>query len=265
MSLPSPPTYMIPALQVTEVIEAALTERPQIRQVLDVFPRDMTKLVSYGFEIPVITQQDLSLQSARRYLCILSGSDRTPKTETHERRLSGLLHIGPPSNLILLDAQLSTRWANYVIAHEIGHFFGDLLLIRQQWLAHFPDQRDDILKAFAWQPHNDMLDLQALIRGLPPRPRPILARGYGELLETEAREHQADLVARELLAPWRILAALASHHTVPELESLLYQDYGLPKRVTHYYAADLHDAYDKPTSFIDRLFAPVDPQDPSST
>ena len=251
------PAYMARAFEVASIIETSLAKHALLMPLLQRFPRDMTKLTSYGFEIPIITQVNLSIRSAANYLCVLSGARHSAMAALNldrDRRLFGLLHIGPPASVILIDADLSTYVINYVIAHELGHFFGDLLLVRQQWLTQLPEQHEEIQKAFEWQPHNGLLDLQAFLHGLPPRPRPILARGQGELLETEARERQADLVARELLAPWRIVEPLAPQCNRNEIALALHHEFGLPKYIARDYADDIRYACEPPRSLVDRLF-----------
>jgi hypothetical protein len=247
---------MAHALEIAGLIEATLDERPFLKPLLAVFPRDIVKLASYGFEIPIVRQPNLSVRSARHYLCLLGGSTSLPRMPTQERRLFGLLHIGPPSNVILLDTSLSTRMSNYVVAHELGHFVSDLLLIRQRWLQHLPGQHAEIVSAFEWRHNDGMLELQALIRGLPPRPRPILARGREELLQTAAIERHADLVARELLAPWRLVLPLAQQRDQSMLSVLLRRDFGLPKYIADSYAEDLLNACAPRDDLIDRLFSP---------
>lgn len=253
-----PPTYLYRPLQIVEGIESSLATSPSALPLLQQFPRDMAKIISYGYEIPIFRQTNLSIQSAARYLCILSGRNPHGSMPQQDRKLYGLLHVGPPATVILLDADLPDRMANYVIAHELGHFVGDLLIVQQRWLTQLPDHLGEIMRLFAWQPHDHMVELLALLHGLPPRPLPILERGSGESLATEARERQADLIARELLAPWKIVATLAQHLAVDDLSVQLSREYGLPRHVARNYANEIRTTANPPRDLIDRLFAPFD-------
>ncbi len=226
--------------------------------LLQCFPRDVAALASYSLDIPIIRQPRLSTHRAHEFFCALRDSDQTnTDMASQDRLLDGLLHIGPPSNLILIREEISSLSTNYVIAHEISHFFADVFMVQQRWMRSLPERVDEIKRLFLWQRKDDWLELQALIKGLPSRPRQIMSRGRAELPETAARERQADLISRELLAPWHIVAPLFAQNETGDFLTLLRQQFGLPRWVAQDYLDNLSVALSPHPDAIDRLFGPL--------
>jgi hypothetical protein len=219
------------------------------------FPRNLQEIAICGLEIPVQYQSPLTLSTARRYICIL---DRAKPKETGEdRQLYGFLHVGPPSNLILIEETLPPDVRNYVLAHELGHFLADVITIQQRWLKSLPEHKDMIVQAFNWQHTDPWLELCALIKGLPARPKTITARGAATTGETYEREILADLIARELLAPWDMAISLHQRHTPATFFVALQHTFGLPEDIAHYYQDEVRRYLEPQASVLNRLFAPM--------
>jgi Zn-dependent peptidase ImmA (M78 family) len=239
---------------VIDALQSLLAEKPEVRA--NSFPRDLERLIIYGLEIPVVTMPDLTLDEAAKYLCILRGK-LIQVNEVLDRKLYGLLHVGPPCNIIFIREGLQPHVRNYVLAHELGHFLIDVFLIRRLWLKTLPEQKIAIERAFMWQEYDAWLDLHALIKGLPPRPGAITARGKQIAPETSEREVQADLFARELMAPWDVVSPLFELNGETDFIRLLHAQFGLPKRVASYYYSDLRRYLKPHPDVIERLFAPL--------
>jgi len=220
------------------------------------FPRNMESLIVYSLEIPVVRIQDLTLAAASRYLCALRGKTEA-FNEINNRNLYGLLHIGPPCNIIFVREDLPAHIRNYVLAHELGHFLIDVFSVRHLWLKTFPEQRDAIERAFKWQEANALLDLQVLIKGLPPRPRAITSRGEEMAPGTSEREIQADLFAREFMAPLQLVSDLFRANAGADFIKLLREQFGLPQRIAKGYYLELRLWLEPKADFIERLFAPL--------
>lgn len=252
------PVFMAHAAWIARAIEDVMSQEPEGVQLLQRFPRDVAALASYSLDIPIVRLPQLSTHSAHQFFCALRGIDQ-PHTDiaTPNRLLDGLLHIGPPSNLILIREEISILSANYIIAHEIGHFFADVFMVQQRWMQSLPERVDQIKRFFSWQHKDDWLELQALIKGLPARPRQIMGRGRAELPETTPRERQADLIARELLAPWHIVAPLFLYTETGDFLTPLRQQFGLPRWVAQDYLDNLRAALSPRPDAIDRLFGPL--------
>lgn len=221
------------------------------------FPRNMEALISLGLEIPLIYLDELTLQTAAEYLCILQGETVPPNDKAIDRPILGLLHVGPPTNLIFVKKGLPYHISNYILAHEIGHFLADIFYIKQRWTLAMPNQTETIRQAFTWGNFNnwDWLELCSLVKGLPARPTTITGRGQLEQEETNERELMADLIAREILAPW-ILVVPIFHRTTSKEEfcQMLQEDYGMPRKVAGLYYLDLKQALSPRPSFTDLLF-----------
>lgn len=243
-----------PVFAVLHALQSLLAEKAMAQANL--FPRDIERIIVYGLEIPVIKMTDLTIDTAARYLCALQGK-LISASEIANRKLYGLLHVGPPCNIIFVLEGLPRHIRNYVLAHELGHFLIDVFSVRQLWLKTLPEQKDAIERAFMWQEYDACLDLQSLIKGLPSRPRVITARGKQIAPETSEREIQADLFAREFMAPWNIVSPLFESNSKEGFIKLLLEQFGLPKRVASYYYYDLQQCLKPQPDVIERLFAPL--------
>jgi len=251
------PSFLAHAAWIARQIEEIMSQKPEGAQHLQRFPRDIAALASYSLDIPIIRQPHLSVQHAHEFLCLLQGDLPTSSVDMQDRPLYGLLHIGPPSNLILISEELSTPFANYVMAHEISHFFADVFFVQQRWSHSLPEKTHEVRLLFSWQQRDGWLELQALIRGLPPRPTQIMARGSRELPETAARERQADLIAREILAPWSLVAPLFVEYGSKEIAGILGEHFGLPKWLALGYQNTLEKTLSPHDDVVDRLFRPL--------
>jgi len=251
------PLFLAHAAWIARQIEDVMGQAQAGTQLLARFPRDVVALASHGLEIPVLRQPHLTVQHAHEFFCILRGDSPTPDTALLDRPLYGLLHIGPPSNLILIEEELPTPVANYVLAHELSHFFADIFIVQQRWEHSLPENMDGVRRLFSWQQRDGWLELQALIRGLPPRPKPILARGVREMPETAEREQLADLIAREFLAPWSMVAPLFVQYGQKEIVELLRERFGLPGWVARGYRNTLDTTLSPHRDVVDRLFGPL--------
>lgn len=244
------------AFSTASALEQLIKRKPLFKPSFNHFPRDIGSLVLDCLEIPVIQIPHLTLHATHQYLCILSGEDSsTPSLD--DRPLLGLLHVGPPVNIVFLRADLPAHIANYVLAHELAHFVGDIFSVQGLWLKSLPDQTQAVEEAFNWQNVDPWLDLQIAVKGLPTRPRAITGRKNSLTRETSEREVQADLTAREILAPWDETVRLFSQGNEQEVVSLLRQRFGLPLRIAVGYYDDLRRCLNPPPNTTDRLFRPL--------
>jgi hypothetical protein len=175
-----------------------------------------------------------------------------------DRPLLGLLHVGPPSNLILIKDGLPEYIRNYVLAHELAHFLTDIFFVRNLWLSALPDQAAEIIRAFSWQDYDDWIEFDAYIKGLPIRPSAIVARGRKQLPETSDKEWDADLIAREILAPWdEAVSIYKSCATRRDFLRVMCSKFGLPARIAFYYYDDIRQALIPPQDLFSTLFSPT--------
>ncbi len=241
------------ALSVTKAIYELADNNFENNQLLERFPRDIESFILSSLEIPVVRLPNLSLQRASHYLCALTKNAVLVEEGAEDRPLYGLLHVGPPSNIIFVRDGLSTSIVNYVLAHEIGHFMADVFWIHRLWIATMPEKKAAIQKAFAWENLDGDLELAAVIKGLPDRPKTITGRGSVIAQDTSQREIRADLIAREMLAPWEIVSKIFRPNK-QEMSRLLQQQFGLPKKIAAHYSDDLTQCLTNHPDTIDRLF-----------
>jgi hypothetical protein len=246
-----------PQMQRTFSMAAALYnilgERPEAQ--INLFPRNVEQIITFGLEIPIRRMLPLTIREAYRYLCILYGESESPVIPIADRKLYGLLHIGPPCKIIFVRDKLSPQVHNYVLAHELGHFLADVFRIQQLWLKSLPEQKQSIERAFAWHQCDARLELYAFIKGLPSRPEKIINRGQTISPETVEREIQADLFARELIAPWDVISPLFQSNNKLEFVTLLYEEFWLPRRIADSYWEDLRRYLAPQPNAIEGLFS----------
>src|SRR5437016_5321436 len=225
--------HMQRVIAITDALYSFLSDKLNVFDLK--FPRDIERLILYGLEVPVIRKLNLTLHIAAQYLCILRGESPKGRGDIANRELYGLLHVGPPCNIIFIREDLPDHIRNYVLAHELGHFLADVFLIQQLWLKTLPEQEETIERVFSWQEYDAFLEFCGVIKGLPNRPKAIVGRGYALAPETTEREIQADLIARELLAPWDTVSALFQPNKHREFITLLREQFGLPLKIAAYY------------------------------
>lgn len=254
---PSP--AMLKAMSAARTVADLVSVQPGGSALLETYPRDMAAILQQGLEVPMVEMADLTVRTSADYLCILRGDPTPIELQTRDRLLMGLFYAGPPCALIFIQEGLAAQIRNYVLAHELGHFVADVFLVRQLWLRSLPEQREAIHRVFAWHEMDGYLEIAALFRGLPTRPHAIMGRESRATTETADREIQADLIARELLAPWDEVAAqfLPGKANRRDMLALLHEHYGLPLKIAAYYCNDLQLYLAPKPSLTDRLFAPL--------
>ena len=253
MDLPQPVAAVQTAVR---TLEGLLLADTGYHPALATFPRDIESLILYGLQLPVVRLPDLTPQAADSYLCRLCGIGLPATPGENSRDLYGLLHVGPPCNAIFLRAGLAVHIERYVLAHELGHFLADVFLVARLWAASLPQCQEAIRRAFDWQEFDPLLELQAAVKGLPRRPHAILARGSALEADTAQREIQADLIARELLAPWEAVAPLFAPDQRLAFARRLQREFALPLQIGTAYFDELKHHYAPLPDLIDRLFAP---------
>jgi hypothetical protein len=230
-----------------------LAERPEAG--INLLPRNLERVITFGLEIPIKRMQPLTIREAYRYLCALYGPSESAVNSIVDRTLYGLLHIGPPCKIIFVRDRLSPQVHNYVLAHELGHFLADVFRIQQLWLKSLPEQKEAVERAFAWRECDARLELYAFIKGLPSRPEKIISRGQAMSPETVEREIQADLFARELIAPWDAVTPLFQANNKLDFITLLYEEFHLPRRIADGYWEDLKSYLAPQPNAIEGLFS----------
>lgn len=197
-------------------------------------------LVVFHLELPIVFVPHLTPKSSYEYLCSFYSSNiPVNEGELDDRSLFGLLHIGPPENIILLQEGLPEHIENFVVAHEIGHFLADVFIVKELWLKLMPAKADAIKNLFNWNSHDPGIELEALIKGLPRLPSSIVGRGQHLQSDTSGSEIQADAVAREIIAPWRIVSEQYRPNDRHRMVEVLRKDFGLPRKIAWYYYDEL--------------------------
>src|SRR5437016_1225602 len=97
---------MIRVAVMTETVAALLGE--SYESLLTSFPRDIERIITFAVQVPVIKQQALTISAVTKFLCAIRGN-QIDSLEMSDRKLNGLLYVGPPSPLIFINTSLPTH------------------------------------------------------------------------------------------------------------------------------------------------------------
>ena len=127
-----------------------------------------------------------------------------------------------------------------MLAHELATS-SPTYSCRRLWLKSLPEQRDAIHRALRMAGIRPLFGDKRTTKGLPDRPQAIMGRGLQLPVRRLTGRYMADLIARELLAPWEKVAAqyVPGDGNRPHMIRLLREQYGLPLRIAAYYCSDL--------------------------
>jgi hypothetical protein len=223
-------------------------------QLLSSFPRDIERIITFALQVPVLKQRELTISTVTEFLCAIRGNP-TAILASSDRKLHGLLYVGPPSSLIFINATLPAHVQAYIMAHELGHLLADVFLVQQLWLKSLPQREEAVRKHFIWEDVDvdPWLELRAFLKGLPPRPHTIVGRGTAFIPETTEREIIADLFAREFLAPWSKLESLYKANNKRAFSEIARSVFHLPLRVAANYYDDIDLSLGRRSDIFDRL------------
>jgi hypothetical protein len=245
------------AILIAELFTDALVGMNISSLHLDQFPRDIRRLVRDGLEIPVRTVPELTLHKAYQRMARYGNHETILKQNSPDRHLYGFLNVGSPLTIVFVEQTLSIQTQNFVIAHELGHYLADVYVLQQRWLEALPGKAGNVRKMFSWNSEINDLSLHALIKGLPERPSQIIERGDKMHVETGDREVMADLIGRELIAPWDMVYPLYLENDKHEFMKFMSNSFGLPQNIAARYFSDCENERSPSTDFLDRLFAPI--------
>ncbi len=172
-----------------------------------------------------------------------------------DRRLRGCAVATRGEGVIFIDADDPSDERDFTIAHEVGHLILDYFRPRQT-MAELIGDRDGLVFDGIDSPSLEQ-DIAAALRGRSLRPFVhLLARDVNRSASPAvlAREHLADELACELLAPMSdVQCHLRTGQSVSDVTNLLRESYRIPRGPAEDYARRLVTRFVPVPTFVDWL------------
>lgn len=207
-------------------------------------PRNLTRVVSRGLPISVISLPQLSVARVEHWLA----RQQVPYSFLCQNRaLCGCAVAALGHGLLFIDSEDDEREQRFTVAHEVAHFLLDYQAPRRLALDLFGESIRVVLDGERPPTKAERIDavLSRATLGVFTDLMPRSAQGgidQGSILRAEER---ADRFALELLAPAEEVLTLVSDLASCSFEQLrrlvevLHDEYGLPATVARPYAAAL--------------------------
>jgi hypothetical protein len=222
---------------------------------LEPFPRNLELLISLALPAKLVKLPHLKLQTIENWLARRGASFRF---NCRSRGVRGCLVAYGGQGLVFIDETDPEDERRFSIAHEIGHFIIDYLLVRETALSKFGDRIAEVFDGLR-QP------------SLPERVHALLAGAslgvYTNLMERDETrgldlweiEDRADRVALALLAPPEEVLSesdtsfLRFQQRLEAMVSVLHEHFGLPTSVASPYAWSLLESIGRGGSWVETL------------
>lgn len=205
------------------------------------FPRNLERAISLALPLTLVKLPHLKLQGIENWLAQRGAVFRF---NCHSRAVRGCLIAYAGRGLIFLDGADPDDERRFTIAHEVGHFLMDYLLVRERAVVKFGEK---IVEVF------DGLRLPSLRERVHALLAGTSLGVYTELMEREADngaslseiwdiEDRADRVALALLAPPEDVLAQADtsassfEQRLAAMIKVLRESFGLPALIASAYA-----------------------------
>ena len=222
---------------------------------LEPFPRNLELLISLALPAKLVKLPHLKLESIENWLAKRGASFCF---NCHSRAVRGCLVAYGGQGLIFIDEADPEDERRFSIAHEIGHFIIDYLLVREMAISKFGNRITEVFDGLR-QP------------SVPERVHAVLAgaslgvytnlmeRGETKDLDLWEIEDRADRVALALLAPPEEVLSesdtslLRFQQRLEGMVSVLHEHFGLPASVANPYAWSLLESIGRGQSWVETL------------
>ena len=219
------------------------------------FPRNLEQLVSLALPAKLIKLPHLKLHTIENWLTCRGAVYRF---NCRSRAVRGCLVAYGGQGFIFIDETDPEDERRFSIAHEIGHFIIDYLLVRETAISKFGDRIVEVFDGLR-QP------------SVPERVHALLADAslgvYTNLMERDEAggpdlweiEDRADHIALALLAPPEAVLSesdtslLRFQQRLEAVVALLHNRFGLPASVANPYAWSLLESIGRGQSWIETL------------
>jgi hypothetical protein len=222
---------------------------------VELFPRHLERLISLGLPARLIKLPHLKLQAIESWLARRGALFRF---NCRSRAVRGCLIAYGGQGLIFIDETDPENERRFTIAHEIGHFIIDYLLVRETAISKFGDRIVEVFDGLRQPSVTERV--HALLAGAS-------LGVYTNLMEREEAgglelwevEDRADRVALALLAPPEEVLSesdtsfLRFQQRLEGMVSILHEHFGLPVSIANPYAWSLLESIGRGQSWIETL------------
>ena len=219
------------------------------------FPRSLEQLVSLALPAKLIKLSHLKLHTIENWL---TSRGAVYRFNCRSRAVRGCLVAYGGQGLIFIDETDPEDERRFTIAHEIGHFIIDYLLVRETAISKFGDRIVEVFDGLRQASVTERV--HALLAGASLGVYTNLMErdevGGLELWEVEDR---ADRVALALLAPPEEVLSesdtsfLRFQQRLEGMVSVLHEHFGLPTSVANPYAWSLLESIGRGQSWVETL------------
>jgi hypothetical protein len=202
------------------------------------FPRDLRGAITRSLVGSVISLPGLSVGQVVHWL--EKFGIQPPDLHCPDRGLRGALFARAGIGFLFVDADDNPAERRFTLAHELAHLLRDYLHSRERIVAALGPGIVDVLDG--WRAPTPAERLHGLLRDIPVTSfTHLMTRDDGQCLVTvNAAERAADRLARELLAPARVvLECVGTNDSVATLAQMLEKSFGLPPTMADYCANEL--------------------------
>lgn len=226
-------------------------------EVTPSFPIDLAGLLAYAYPV---TMEEISGLSIHR-MCTWFEQHKLMLSipEVPDRPLFGCLIACQGQGWIFLEKLAPPEEKRFTLAHEFGHYVIEHLIPRETAIGQIGDGINEVLdgkRASTWDEQ-----LMALRKQIDLQPYcHFMERGTnGQIVDTRTTqaEIEADFLALELLAPYRIVLDRCGSRDYDDMQEFIFtdltNDFGLPAEIAQQYAVQLTGTFSHHPSLSDRL------------
>lgn len=204
----------------------------------DRFPRDIRRAIARTSPIAIVSLSRLHVARANEWF---RQQHVSVDISVNDRPLRACLIAQSGSGIILVDGSDSEEEQRFSIAHELSHFLHDYCAPRQAAVALQGAAILEVLDGLRPAGINERT--VGLLGRAPVRAHVHLMGRWEDVhnpVDVDASESAADTLARELLAPWAVVAddviELGIAHDREAIAAGLIERYGLPMKPAIQYA-----------------------------
>jgi hypothetical protein len=224
---------------------------------IEPFPRNLEQVISLALPAKLVKLPRLKLQAIERWLDRRGASLRF---NCRSRAVRGCVVAYGGQGLIFIDEADPEDERRFSIAHEIGHFLVDYLLVREAAVSKFGDRIAEVFDGFRHPSISERVHafLAGASLGIYTN---LMERGEATGSDLWDIEDRADRVALALLAPPEDVLSVCDlslftfQQRLEQMARLLNERFGLPASVANPYAWSLLESSGRGASWVETLRA----------
>jgi Zn-dependent peptidase ImmA (M78 family) len=228
---------------------------------VDKWPCDIERAVTLLTPLNIITLSELNFHRITEWF---NSRNISFEIEYTERILHGFISVHKNFGFIFLNGSDTENERRYTVAHEVSHYLVDYRIPRNKAIDTYGEKIIEVLDGYR-EPTIDER-VQSVLGAISIKPYThvleVSAGGRFERYGNWLIEKDADALALELLAPYKIVQKDFSKHIKKDLEfeeskrilvKILRDKYDLPESISAEYASIIAAGFINSKTIIDRL------------